>query len=103
MNKKEKIQSRREFFKKAAKTSLPILAAALLASTPIITKATETPMGCEHSCYGLCQNSCGRNDCEGHCKGTCRGSCEGQCGGCTGCTGTCEGSCKYTCRGNNKN
>lgn len=99
--KKEEIQSRRKFFKEAAKISLPLIAAAVLTSTPIITKATES-MVCENSCYGSCSSGCGGHNCKGYCKGTCQGSCEGHCGGCTGCKGTCEGSCMYTCRGGNE-
>ena len=44
--KNEELQSRREFFKKAAKGALPILAAVALAGTPAIVNATtKDPMG----------------------------------------------------------
>lgn len=93
-NKKERneeIQSRREFFKKAAKGALPILGAVLLASSPIISKATESePMGC-HSCSGTCKGGC-----YGTCYGTCKGGCIGSC------KGTCDGTCKGTCIGSSK-
>ena len=39
------IQSRREFFKKAAKGALPILGAVLLASSPIISLPLDTYIG----------------------------------------------------------
>ena len=46
-NQKEEIQSRREFFKNAAKGVLPILGAMLLAGSPAIVKAASiVPMGC---------------------------------------------------------
>lgn len=99
-NKKEEIQSRREFFKNAAKKSLPIVAAAMLASTPLITKAAETSMGCNDSCYNGCSVNC-TDGCKGWCDGGCRTSCEGTCkNGCLGCKNTCEGSCKGYCGSN---
>lgn len=44
----EELQSRREFFKKAAKSALPILGAVVLASAPGIANAAESAaeMGC---------------------------------------------------------
>lgn len=80
MKKNEELQSRREFFKKAAKGALPILGAVLLANVPVIAKATEAdPMGCS-----------------GYCRGTCKGGCTGTCGG--SCRGTCLTGCKTSCR-----
>ena len=88
MDKKERneeIQSRREFFKNAAKAALPILGVALLASNPIVAKAAETPNGCARYGCGICTNSC---------KGECKG----------GCRYTCSGGCKfYACKGVAKN
>ena len=40
--KNEELQSRREFFKQAAKGALPVLGAILLANTPSILKAEST-------------------------------------------------------------
>lgn len=84
MKKNEELQSRREFFKRAAKGALPILGAALLANVPMISQAAESsdPMGCG-----------------GYCRGTCRGGCTGTCGG--SCRGTCATGCKTSCRGLN--
>ncbi len=66
----EEIQSRRDFFKKAAKGALPILGAVLLANTPTIVKATEAePMGCNNSCTGGCKGSC-----SGGCSSSCHAS-----------------------------
>ena len=44
-NRNEELQSRREFFKKAVKTAMPILGAVVLVNTPVIAKA-EQSMGC---------------------------------------------------------
>ena len=56
----EEIQSRREFFKNAAKGALPILGAVLLANAPVIARAadSEAPMGCTGTCTGACYGSC---------------------------------------------
>ena len=75
MDKKERneeIQSRREFFKNAAKGALPILGAVLLANAPVIARAadSEAPMGCTGSCYSGCTNGCTS------CKYTCQGGCK---------------------------
>lgn len=87
-NKNEELQSRREFFKKAAKGALPILTAVALASAPDILRATEKdPMGCSYgSCIMNCSDNC-YTMCRGNCKGTCTGSC----------IGTCKGSCSGSC------
>ena len=103
-NSTEELQSRREFFKKAAKGALPILGAMMLAGAPSIVKAVEkTPMGCEwgcmNSCSGGCRMSC-NTTCKGGCGSTCRGRCINSCKSCSGsCQGTCSGSCEYTSSG----
>lgn len=84
-NKNEELKSRRDFFKKAAKSALPILGAVVLSSTPLISKASETAMGCNW-------------DCSSSCRGGCMG-CSGSCtGGCQGCSGGCSDGCRYGCR-----
>ncbi len=92
----EELQSRREFFKKAAKGALPILGAIVLANAPVIAQAAEkAPMGCTGTCYGLCYGGC-----KG-CSTTCTGTCSH---GCRGCSTTCTGGCShYACRGVGKN
>ncbi len=86
VKKNEELQSRREFFKKAAKGALPILGAVVLAGAPGILNATENaPMGCRYGCSAVCSTSA--------CQGTCSG----------GCRYTCDHGCKnYGCKGNNK-
>ena len=100
--KNEELQSRREFFKKAAKGVLPILGAIVLVTSPAIVKAAETPMGCHGmscvgTCYGGCTGGCSKS-CMGSCDGSCRGGCQGGCQNscyqaCTSCTGSCQNSC----------
>lgn len=82
----EELQSRREFFKKAAKATLPMIAAVALASAPAIVNAANTdPMGCSKYGCGVCTNGC-----SGSCKG--------------GCSTTCIGGCKnYACKNVAKN
>ena len=75
----EELQTRREFFKKAAKGALPILAAVALAGAPNILKAAEeAPMGCKSGCYGTCAGSCSTS-CRFTCSTACRGNCSTQC------------------------
>lgn len=68
--KNEELQSRREFFKKAAKGALPIIAGAILASNPAISEAAA--MSCA-GCNNRCMNSC-FNTCHGTCSRTCSGT-----------------------------
>lgn len=90
----EELQSRRDFFKKAAKAALPILGAVVLANAPILTEASNTQKeqcscsgGCSGNCYGSCFGRCD-GSCQGNCYSSCQGSCRGTCQtGCTGCRG----------------
>lgn len=78
--KKEELQSRREFIKKTAKGALPILGISLF-GTSILTS-------CDKDDPELEVSGCGKS-CSGSCDGSCSGSCES-------CTGSCDGSsCKY--------
>ena len=91
--KKEKLQTRREFFKNAAKKTLPILATIAMATTPCMTKASESsPMGCSGNCSFGCGQVCS-GDCYGGCKGGCGGACS------YSCQNTCKGYCNGSCRG----
>lgn len=90
--KDEELQSRRQFFKKAAKGALPILGALAFVSAPTFLRAAEeTPMGCQYSCTAMCADSC-----SGHCKGTCTTACNRNCS--TYCNGGCTNTCRYTSR-----
>ena len=87
-DKNKELQSRREFFKSAAKAALPVVGAMVLANIPILqSKATTGCDGCYYSCY---------NTCKGYCEGTCS-SCNGRCA--SDCQNTCTGGCARTCYG----
>ena len=77
----EELQSRREFFKKAAKAALPVVGAVVLSSLPNIMQAAET--GCT-TCTGSCLNTC-TYSCSKTCQTTCRHGCQ------TGCKMGCRG------------
>lgn len=95
----EEIQSRRDFFKKAAKKALPVIGAITLASSPIIANAAENyPMGCAY-CKDTCLASC-VGSCYGYCKGTCKYECTGTCK--NTCRTTCSGTCHTSCSNSSK-
>ena len=71
-NKNEELQSRREFFKSAAKVALPVLGTMLLLSSPIGTHAMTSCNGCIAQCMDGCTTTC-KGFCEGSCKASCRG------------------------------
>ena len=102
MNKKtkEELQTRREFFKKAAKGALPIIAGIVLSAMPQVINATSRiAMGCELGCHGGCERGCG-----GKCKGSCEGGCNSKCAvSCyRSCKDTCQGTCLGSCKGKNE-
>lgn len=70
-NKNEELQSRREFFKSAAKAALPVIGAVVLANVPIAKSVAST--GCDSSCRGYCVG------CYGSCQETCKGACSSGC------------------------
>ena len=78
--KNEELQSRREFFKKAAKGALPILGAIVLANAPAIANASEPVTSCHGSCIAACMNGC-TSSCHHICKGTCKNWCSTHCSG----------------------
>ena len=85
---KEELQSRREFFKSAAKAALPVLAIAVLGS-PVLTscdKKNEPSSGSSSGCGNSCSGSCSKS-CSGGCDGGCSGDCD------DGCTADCWNGC----------
>lgn len=76
------LESRREFFKKAAKGVLPILGAIMLSNVSGVMKASESsPMGCSSdNCSYTCNTSCHKS-CYSGCQGTCKTTCQGGCRG----------------------
>lgn len=79
--KQEELQSRRQFFKKAAKGVLPFLGAIVLVN-PVMASTVES-MGCRIDA----------------CTGTCAGSCKGTC---ESCSHSCSSSCMSGCIGSSK-
>lgn len=99
-NEEKETQSRREFFKEAAKKALPLLGVVALMSNPVISKAVENEnIGCNgycsQHCSAGCANSC-TGDCVGDCKNTCLGKCKGSCG--SYCTQNCSSGCAHNLR-----
>lgn len=94
----DELQSRREFFRNAAKAALPILGAIVLSNVPMLSQAQneETELGCDWMCTGGCKGGCGRV-CSVGCTNSCSGSCDGACKG--GCYGSCKGTCSGSSRG----
>lgn len=78
--KKDELQNRREFFKKAAKGALPILGAIVLANLPVVMNAAEgePSTGCT-SCSTHCGTSCWRDGCTSTCTGGCKSGCKNTC------------------------
>lgn len=76
----EELQSRREFFKKAAKAALPVVGAAVMATIPTFANATKSTgcytSGCMWDCEGSCQGGC--QGCKDSCYGSCKGTCNAQ-------------------------
>ena len=73
----EGLQSRRQFFKRAANRVLSFLGAALLSSMPLISNAAES-CNCNGTCYGTCYGGC-QVGCASCCYGNCGGTCEAAC------------------------
>ena len=93
----EELQSRREFFKKAAKGVLPVLGAIALMNMPLLSQALEkgeSPDDCSGSCSYGCGRSCSYG-CSSSCSGSCSGGCKGSC--MQSCSGTCQSGCKGGC------
>lgn len=79
-NKKEEVQSRREFFKSAAKKALPILGVIALTQLPFVAKSHECHItqDCSVYCAGGCRDTC-RDSCQETCRGNCVGTCNERC------------------------
>ena len=84
-DKNKELQSRREFFKSAAKAALPVVGAMIVAQMPMIGQAATT--GCDYGCTSSCL---------GHCYGACGSACS------TSCTQSCTGGCWRGCSSANK-
>ncbi len=78
-NNNEELQSRRDFFKNAAKAALPIIGAVMLSANPAIAKTIEAT-GCQSYCTGSCSRAC-HQGCNRTCMGTCKTTCQQSCKG----------------------
>lgn len=84
--KNEDIQSRREFFKEAAKKALPVVGAIVLASSPSVAQMVQlSPSDCNTGCTGGCRTGC-EEGCSHNCNTTCKDTCKDHC------NTTCKGS-----------
>lgn len=84
------LQTRREFFKKAAKGALPIIAGVSLSSCEVFMSSLSYHLansGSGGASYGSDSGS------GGGCGYTCSGGCSG------GCDGSCQWGCETTCKG----
>lgn len=75
-SKNEELQSRREFFKSAAKAVLPVIGAVVLSQMPLKASAMTSCAGCIAQCMDGCTTSC-----KGFCKTTCQTWCATHCSG----------------------
>lgn len=75
----KEIQTRREFFKSAAKRSLPIMGAIVLSATPFRLSAVQSSTCTDKTCTNTCEGSCTK-----WCNGTCLTSCTDNCKGSSG-------------------
>ena len=94
-NNNKGLLSRRDFFRKAATSTLPFIAAMTIPS--IFTSCSSEPVPSKSGCDG-CSSTC-----EGSCDKSCSGSCEESCAGssssssCSDCSSSCKNTCSTTC------
>lgn len=82
----EELQSRREFFKEAAKKALPVIGAIALATSPSMAQFVQlSPSDCKTGCTGGCKTGC-EEGCSHNCNTTCKDTCKEHC------HTTCKGS-----------
>jgi len=76
--KSTEIQSRRDFFKKAAKAALPILGVAVFGPSLLTSCEPDDdddgPSGCGKTCSGSCDGDCA-GDCDDGCWTACISAC----------------------------
>ena len=92
--KNAEVQSRREFFKKAAKTALPILG--------VVVFGPSVLASCDKDDYSGGGSSSGCKSCKSTCSAHCMSTCKFNAVSSPSyslCKGTCKGVCYQTCRG----
>lgn len=90
------LKNRREFFKEAAKKTLPVLGMAIMATIApsTLSSCSKEHIGCGNSCSGSCKTDC---------SGECGSSCNKACSICSqSCSNGCKGTCKQWCDGGNR-
>ena len=87
MEEKDRIISRRNFFKRMSKGILPFIGLVTMLQTSsvvranVLKKCMDCNTGCSGGCRTLCEEGCSHN-----CNNSCKWSCDGRC------TDTCEGT-----------
>lgn len=91
----EDVISRRDFFRRGVKSSIPIIAIAIIGNFALQSCDALAPncSNCANGCDDTCHNSC--KGCKGTCKGRCGGDCFAICNG--ECINSCKGGCRYSC------
>lgn len=92
--KKEELQNRREFFKKATTSVLPIVAVVSFSSCDVFMSSLSYHLANSSSggsSYGGGSSSGSESGCGYGCSGGCSGGCDGSCQ--WGCETTCKGGC----------
>lgn len=90
------LKNRREFFKEAAKKTLPILGMAIMSvAVPTMIQSCTKETNCKDVCTNACKITC-QTSCVGQCQYQCTGSCKGSCD--YGCKTTCKTTCSKAVR-----
>lgn len=98
----KELQTRREFFKQAALSSLPIISMAVLPTFFSGCEENSPSSGGSSSSTG-CNAKCSSN-CSAVCRNQCESNAKWRPSNCTGssCKGSCWSSCKNTCKSTSK-
>lgn len=95
VSEEDAVISRRNFFRKAAQSAIPVISILALSELGFISCERNDPdesSGCKNSCYHTCDN-----DCAGSCKRTSSGYCNCGYNCSTGCSQSCKETCAPTC------
>lgn len=96
---KRVIQNRRQFFKEAAKSAIPVLFSLTIIPTFVSCnkdKSIEDSFSCDGTCNAECSSTCTTS-----CTGACSKDCSAECG--NSCKNGCLGTCKSGCSGSSTN
>jgi hypothetical protein len=95
---KNELKNRREFFKEAAKKTLPILGMAVIAMAvpSTLQSCKKISLGCDDVCTNACKTTC-KTTCVGGAKCSCGSGCTTSCYN-RGCSSTCYSKCNANTR-----